>query len=120
MKRSKLLLVSGILSTIYLVYLINRFLGGIFRSEDLASILGSGIASILIMPHILALVIGVIFNWIGWIAKLKWTALVSGIMYAIAMVTMFIYSPFVVVQMIFCFIAFSKMKNPSEISNTNI
>lgn len=117
MKRSKLLLSAAILSTIYLIYLINYFFGGIIASDDVFSAIGSGIASIFVMPHMLSVGIGVIFNWIGWGSNLKWAALVSGIMYAIAMVTMFIYLQFVLLQMIFCFVAFSKMKTKAELAS---
>ena len=40
-----------------------------------------------------------------------WAALVAGILYAVSMVCMFLYALFVALQMIFCFVAFARMKH---------
>lgn len=116
MKRSKLLLISGILSTAYLFYILNYFIGEIFSSDTVESI-SSGIASVLVMPHMLLVGLGFLFNWIGWALKQRWAALTSGILYAISILLMFIYAPFVIVQMILCFIAFARMKKELSIQN---
>ena len=116
MKRSKLLLISGILSTAYLIYILNYFIGGIFSSDGIESI-SAGIASALVTPHMLLVGLGVLFNWIGWAMKLRWAALVSGILYAVSILLMFIYAPFVIVQMILCFIAFSRIKKVLSTQN---
>lgn len=113
MKKSKLLLASGILGSLYLIYLISYFAGGI-TSADGAEALGAGIATALVMPHMICVGIAVIFTWLGWALKARWAALVAGIMYAVSMVCMFIYALFVILEMIFCFVAFAKMKQPAE------
>ena len=43
-------------------------------------------------------------------------ALVAGILYAVAILCMFLYAMFVLLEMIFCFVAFAKMKqaHPKE------
>ena len=109
MKRSKLLLAAAILGTLYFVYLIVYFTGGML-SSDSTEALGAGLATALVTPHMICTGIAVLFNWIGWILKARWAALVAGILYAVAMVCMFLYAAFVVLQMIFCFVAFAKMK----------
>lgn len=43
--------------------------------------------------------------------KLRWAALVAGILYAVSILLIFIFGIFVIIQMILCFVAFSKMKN---------
>ncbi len=110
MKKSKLLLAAAILGTLYIVYLISYFAGGI-ASSDGAEALGAGIATALVMPHMLFVGLAVIFNWIGWALNVRWGALTAGILYAVSILMMFIYAMFVVLQMIFCFVAFAKMKN---------
>ena len=104
MKRSKLLLISGILSTAYLIYILNYFIGGIFSSDGIESI-SAGIASALVTPHMLLVGLGVLFNWIGWAMKLRWAALVAWILYAVSilLILMFIFGIFVIIQMILCF-----------------
>jgi hypothetical protein len=113
MKRSKLLLAAGILGAIYLIYLISYFTGAV-TSSDGAEALGAGIATALVTPHMVCVGIAVIFNWLGWALKARWAALVAGIMYAVSIVCMFMYAMFVVLQMIFCFVAFAKMKKHQE------
>lgn len=114
MKRSKLLLVAGIIGAIYLIYLFTYFTEGIVSSDNVAEALGAGLAVTLVMPHMVCAGIAVIFNWLGWGLKARWAALVAGIMYAVSMVCMFPYAKFVVLEMIFCFVAFAKMKQVSE------
>ena len=109
MKKSKLLLASGIIGTLYLIYLISYFSGGVV-STDGAEAIGAGIAAALVTPHMVCVGVAVIFNWLGWALKARWAALVAGIMYAVSIVCMFMYAMFVVLEMIFCFVAFAKMK----------
>lgn len=51
MKKSKLLLASGIIGTLYLIYLISYFSGGVV-STDGAEAIGAGIAAALVTPHV--------------------------------------------------------------------
>ena len=113
MKRSKLLLASAILGTLYMIYLIVYFTGGIASSEGTGAI-GAGIAAALVTPHAVCVGVAVVFNWLGWALKARWAALVAGIMYAVSMVCMFMYAMFVVIEMVFCFVAFAKMKHKCE------
>lgn len=109
--RSKLLLISSILGTLYLFNLLNNFVIGTFAAEDSLEILGGALATAIVFPHIIFVGLSVIFNWIGFSMRVRWAALVSGILYTVAMLFMFIYAPFVIIQMILSFVAFSKMKN---------
>ena len=113
MKRSKLLLAAGIIGTLYLIYLISYFSNSMVSSEE-AEAIGAGLATALVTPHMVCVGIAVIFNWIGWAMKTRWAALVAGIMYAVSIVCMFMYALFVVLEMVFCFVAYGKMKNQPE------
>lgn len=110
MRRSKLLLVSGIISLAYFIYLIVHFMGATLSSNS-AEALGGALATAIVTPHMICVGIGVIFNFIGWALKARWAALVAGIMYSVSVLLMFIYGVFVIIQIIFCFVAFAKMKN---------
>lgn len=114
MKRSKLLLAAAILGSLYGIYLLTYFTGVNSSAEGVEAI-GAGIATALVMPHMVCVLIAVIFNWLGFALKARWAALVAGIMYAVSMVLMFLYAFFVLLQMIFCFIAFGKMNKKGEI-----
>lgn len=113
MKRSKLLLTAAVIGTLYLVYLISNFAGGI-ASSDGAEAIGAGLAAMLVMPHMVCVAVAALFNWLGWALKVRWAALVAGILYAVSMLCMFMYAMFVVLEMIFCFVAFGKMKKAGE------
>lgn len=119
MKRSKMLLISAILSTAYLIYLISYFSGNVASSEGTEAI-GAGIAAALVAPHMICVGIAVIFNWIGFAMKASWAALTAGILYAVSMLLMFIYFFFVVLQTIFCFVAYAKMKKAQKLQEQNI
>lgn len=109
-KKSKLLLAAAIISTIYIIYLIN-YISGIFdTSESTAETVGMAIGAAMITPHAVLVGIGTVFNWLGWALKARWAALVAGILYSISIVCMFIYTFFVILQTIFCFVAFGRMK----------
>ncbi len=105
-----MLLISAILGVAYLVYIVNHFWGTIFYSSSGVELVGGALATALVTPHMLSVCIAVIFNVIGWTMNKRWGALVAGIMYAVAILTMFLYGMFVIVQMVLCFIAFSRMK----------
>ena len=51
-----------------------------------------------------------LFSWIGWALRARWAALVAGILYAVSIVCMFLYAAFVLLEMIFCFVAFANMQ----------
>lgn len=109
MKRSKLLLISAIIGSIYTIYIISHFAGAVSGSSG-AEQAGAGLATLLVMPHMAFVFLAVVFNWLGFIFKLRWGALVAGILYAVSMVMFFMYFMFVIVEMILCFVAYSKMK----------
>lgn len=110
MKKSKLLLVSGIIGLLYLIYLIYYFTNINVTSSGSSESIGSGIATLLVTPHMVLTGIAVIFNWVGYFLNAKWAALTAGILYAVAMVLFIMYFMFVIVEMILCFVAYSKMK----------
>lgn len=112
-KKSKLLLVSGILGTLYLIYLITYFMGGMATDDQTQAIAG-GLATMLVMPHMLCVGVAVIFTWIGWALRARWGALVAGILYSVSILAMFLYAPFVIIQLILSFVGFAKIKKSNE------
>ena len=111
MKKSKLLLAAGILGTCYLLYLVVYFAGDLISPSSATDVIASGLATALVTPHMVCVGVAVVFNWLGWALKAPWAALVAGILYAVSMVCMFLYALFVALQMIFCFVAFARMKH---------
>ena len=120
MKKNKFLLVSEIFGSLYLFFLIYKFLINILNFQNFTKTLISIILIILIVPHILLVILGLIFNAIAFASNLKWSALVSGIFYSLAILVMPLYFIFLLPSLILCFYSFSKMnKTINEFTNPN-
>lgn len=109
MKKSKLLLVSWILSALYLIYLVVYFTGIIGGSSGSEQI-GASLAGMLVMPHALLVLLGLIFNILGWSMNKRGFALTGAILYAVSMVLFIPYFFFVLIQTILSFIGYAKLK----------
>lgn len=71
---------------------------------------GSGIATVLVMPHLVFTVLAVIFNALGLFMRKRGFALTGAILYTVALVLFPVYFMFVIVEMILSYIGFAKMK----------
>lgn len=111
MKKSKLLLASWVLSILYFIYIVSYFTENIGSSTGTEQI-GMGLAGALVLPHIVALLMGIIFNIIGWAMNKRGFALAGAILYTISLVLFPLYFMFVIVQMILSYIGYAKMKKP--------
>ena len=108
-KRNVLLLIAAILGSAYLIYLVSYMAGAPMDTGNSAADAGTAIAMMMIMPHALLTGLAVIFNWVGWALSKRWAALTAGILYAVAILMMYIYFMFVVVEMVLCFVAFAQL-----------
>lgn len=109
-KRSVLLLISAILGVLYLLYSIVYWAGVNTGSGDTSEAIGVGIATVLVMPHLICTGIAVIFNILGWVMNHRGFALTGAILYAVAMVLFLSYFMFVVAEMVLSFVGFAKLK----------
>lgn len=114
MKKSKCLLVSWILGIAYAIYLISYFASQNASQTEATAAIGVGIATALVMPHMVCTVLAVIFNILGWAMNKRGFALTGAILYAVAMVVFPAYFFFVIVQMILSFVGFAKMKKEAK------
>lgn len=111
--RSKTLFVATALATIYVVYLISHFFGGIASSEG-AEAIGGAIATALVMPHMLMFLIGAVFGWLGLLARKTWAALVAAILYSVGTLLFLAYFMFGVPLLILGFVGYSKQKKINQ------
>lgn len=109
-KLSKLLLVSLIIGVIYLIYSAVYWSGAAGSGADTAEKIGAGIATALVMPHLVMTVLAVIFNALGLFMRKRGFALTGAIFYTVALVLFPVYFMFVIVEMILSYIGFAKMK----------
>ncbi len=107
--RSKVLLVSNIIATLYVVYLVTYFGGSVLSSSG-AEAVGGAIATALVMPHMFMFLIGAVFGWIGYFIKASWSALVGAILYALGTLFFLAYFMFGVPILVLGFIGYSKQK----------
>lgn len=108
-KKSVLLLIALILGVAYLIYVITYFSGAFSGGSD-TDVIAAGIASILVGPHIIATLIAVLFNALGYFMNKRGFALTGGILYTVAGVLFIPYIVFVIVQAVLSFVGYAKMK----------
>ena len=116
-KRSKLLLISDILGTLYAIYIIIYFSSSL-NSNDAAEAVGAAIATALVMPHMILVVLAVIFNWVGYGTNKRGLALTGGILYSVAGVVFLMYIFFVIPSLVLSFVGFAKLKQINEYNNS--
>lgn len=112
-KKSKLALVSWVLTVLYLIYIISYLAGGIGSTSG-AEQAGAALATALVFPHMLAVGIGLIFNMLGYFLNNRTFVLVGAILYSVAILLFMVYFMFVIVQMILSYVAFARMKKIEE------
>ena len=122
-KKSKCLLISWILGVLYVLYLIGYIVNTNASMTETAEAIGAGIATVIIMPHLICTVLAVIFNILGWAMNKRGFALTGAILYTVALVLMPLYFMFVIIQMILSYVGFAKLKtiiaaNADQMANT--
>lgn len=109
-KMNKLLLISFILGAAYLIYSICYWSGAFGSGETSAEQIGSGLATALVMPHLIASALAVLFNALGLFMHKRGFALAGAILYTVALALFFAYFMFVVIEMILSYIGYAQMK----------
>ncbi len=83
--RSKVAFVSAVIATLYVLYLSSYFFGDVPNDVNGgAEAVGAALAITLIMPHLIANFIAVIFNWIAFAMNKKWAIIVALVLYIVA------------------------------------
>lgn len=112
--KSKALLISLIIGAIYGVYLIVNFGGALGGASSDEELVGAGIATMLVTPHIILVILAVIFNALGYFKSSKGFALTGGILYSVAAVVFLMYAPFLIVSIVCSFVGYSKVKKINQ------
>lgn len=116
MKKSKLLLVSWVLTLVYLVYIIASVVA-FGDSGDSNEQAGATIAFVLMLPHLFLSLIGLIFNILGWSMNKSGFALAGAILYTVAMFLFIPYLFFLIIQTVLSYIAFAKMSKTAKLAS---
>lgn len=108
--KSKSLLISLIVGALYAAYLIVHFGGAIGGAGSDGEAAAGVIATALVMPHMILVVLAVIFNALGYFKCKRGFALTGGILYAVAAVVFLLYAPFLIIQIVCSFVGYSKLR----------
>lgn len=115
-KRSRLLLASACIAAFYIVFFIYSFVTASSGAESKYYALGVGIAVYLSLPHLLCVIIALVFNILGWSLNHRGFALTGGVLYSVSMLLFPLYFMWVILEVIFSFVGFSNLK---KINNAN-
>lgn len=105
-----LLLIALIIGVIYCIYSISYWSGVGNNATTDSEAIGAGIASMLVLPHLVMVGLAVIFNALAFFMYNKPFALVAAILYTVGLALFPAYFMFVIVEMVLCYIAFARMK----------
>lgn len=108
-KLNKCLLISFIIGVLYVIYSISYWGGAMTSSQEAAEQLGAGLATVMVMPHLICTVLAVIFNGLGLFLRKAGFALVGAILYTVALVLFIPYFFFVIIEMILSYIGFAQL-----------
>ncbi|MDE6150221.1 MAG: hypothetical protein K2F81_09080 [Ruminococcus sp.] len=118
-QRSKMLFVTSVLSLAYAIYIISYVVKANSDAADAAEKVGSALATAMLTPHMVMMILGAIFCWLGFFLKANWGALVGAILFCVGLVFMPIYFMFSVPLLIFGFISFSNQKKINQSRKLN-
>ncbi len=93
---SKMVLVSTILVSLYAIYLMAYFYGGIANSNSDAEAGVGVIATALVTPHMILIVLGVVFSVVALFANKNWAAITSCVLVFVSTLLMPIYFMFTI------------------------
>lgn len=117
-QRSKCLFFAALIAAIYAVYIVSYF--AYASSEDTAGF----IATALVTPHMVLVVVGAIFLIIGSFAKKSWAALTGSIAMSVGAVLFLMYAAFCVPSIVLGFVGYAKQKKLNQpllkISNDDV
>jgi hypothetical protein len=104
MEKNNVLLMSFILGFVYTVYIVSYFLG-----IGSTSVTGA-LATNLVTPHMLFMVMAVTFNGLGYYKNNRRFALAGAILYAVSIFLFKSYFMFVIIQMVLSFVGYSQLR----------
>lgn len=92
---SKMVLVSTILVSLYAIYLMSYFYGGVANSNGDEQVEGA-IATALVTPHMILIVLGVVFSVVALFANKNWAAITSCVLVFVSTLLMPVYFMFTI------------------------
>jgi hypothetical protein len=108
--RSKAAFFATIIAFAYGIYAIVYWAGTNSSTTDSAEAVGAGIATLLVLPHLLVTWLGIIFGVIGFFMRKTGLQLTAAILYAVGAVLFLLYAVFLIPSIVLGFIGYSVQK----------
>ena len=119
-KRSVMLLIALIIVVGYLILQGSNYADGVKKlqpeattSEEVGTQIGTAIGMTILLPHLILVVLGAIFNAVAWLGKQRWAALTAAILYTVGGVLGLVNFLFLIVPLVLCYVAYGKSKPTS-------
>ena len=108
--RSKLSFIALVLAVAYAIYLMTYMGQANAETSSDAEAVGTGIATLLVLPSLLVLLVGILLGLIGFFNRSAGLHLTAAIIYAAAALFFILYAPFLIPSIILGFIGWSQQK----------
>lgn len=108
MQKNKLLLIALVMTTVYLIANGMQYFQYVY-SEDVVEQISAFLAGLIVGPHFILVVLGLVFNALAYFQHSKAFALTSGILYAVSAVLFLLSYYMVLIPSILCFVAYANM-----------
>ena len=116
--RSKAAFLAALFGSAYAIYSIVYWSGAIdaTQSSDSAEAFGAGLATLLVLPHMLVTVLAALFGVIGFFVRSAGLILTSAILYSVAAALFFLYAPFLLPSIVLGFMGYVNQKKLKQAS----
>lgn len=111
MRKNKPLLISLLCGVIYCAFLSIRYYDGIAKADTIVEAVNAEGMAILIAPHLILMILGVVFNALGYLQNHVEFALISFLLYVVSAILFLLYAPLVLVEIISSFIGYRMLDN---------
>jgi hypothetical protein len=111
-KRSKAAFLAGIFASAYAVYSVLYWAGVVGQTQTLdgGEAFGAGLATLLVLPHVIVTVLGALFGVIGFFTRSAGLILTSAILYSVAAFLFIVYALFLVPSIVLGFVGYVNQK----------
>jgi hypothetical protein len=117
--RSKAAFLAALIASAYAIYSIvywGEAAGSTQTATDSAEALGAGLATLLVLPHVIVTVLAALFGVIGFFVRSAGLILTSAILYSVAAALFFVYALFLVPSIVLGFVGYVNQKKLKKAS----
>lgn len=108
--RSKAAFFGLLLAIAYSVYLVTYMIGANSEVSSDAEALGAGIATLLVLPSLLVLFVGILLGLIGFFGRSSGLHLTAAILYSVSAFLFILYAPFLIPSIVLAFVGWNNQK----------